>query len=79
MHASMTVSATQTAIYTPIDTSTLINSQYREVIINGTRISGRVEYTANYAAYVADPSINMKFKRHTTKKDFLIVMLMHYN
>ena len=71
MHASMTVASTQAAIYTPIDTSTLINSQYREVVINGTRITGRVGYTANYAAYVADPSIKMKFKRPTAKKDFL--------
>lgn len=71
IHTSMIVGATQAALYTPIDTSTLINSQYREVVINGTRITGRVGYTANYAAYVADPSIKMKFQRSTAKKDFL--------
>lgn len=32
------------AIYTPVDTSTLINSQFKEVITNGTRITGRIGY-----------------------------------
>ena len=71
MHASIIVGATQAAIYTHIDTSTLINSQNQDVIITGTRITGRVGYIANYAAYVAAPSIKMKFKRPTAKKDFL--------
>ena len=71
MHASIIVGASQAALYTPIDTSTLINSQYREVTINGTRITGRVGYSANYAAYVNDPKYPMKFKRATAKKEFL--------
>lgn len=40
------------AIYTPIDSSTLINSQQRELVVNGRLFTGRVIYSANYAAYV---------------------------
>ncbi|ENF7209026.1 HK97 gp10 family phage protein [Klebsiella pneumoniae] len=36
----------------PRDTSTLINSQFREIDFNGTLITGRVGYSANYAIYV---------------------------
>lgn len=65
------IGAAQSAIYTPIDTSTLINSQFREVSVKNGLITGRVGYSANYAAYVADPDIYMKFRRATAKKDFL--------
>lgn len=59
------------ALYTPIDTSTLINSQYREVVARGTRITGRIGYSANYAIYVQDPAIPQMFRRSTAKKEFL--------
>lgn len=36
----------------PIDTNTLLNTQFRDVIVNGTRITGRIGYSANYAVYV---------------------------
>lgn len=36
----------------PRDTSTLLNSQFREIDFKGTRITGRVGYSANYAVYV---------------------------
>ncbi|WP_392559786.1 HK97 gp10 family phage protein [Orbus mooreae] len=71
IQASIIIGGTQAALYTPIDTSTLINSQFREVIVNGTKYTGRVGYSADYAAYVADPNIKMKFRRSTAKKDFL--------
>lgn len=54
---AMIVGAAQVSIYTPIDTSYLLNSQFREIVVNGTRITGRVGYTASYAAYVHDPAI----------------------
>lgn len=38
----------------PRDTSTLVNSQFRDVNFNGTRITGRVGYSANFAVYVHD-------------------------
>ena len=40
------------AYYTPIDTSTLVNSQFREIDAGGVLITGRVGYSANYAVYV---------------------------
>lgn len=43
---------TESATMTPIETSTLINSQFDTVEINGTRITGRVGYSARYALYV---------------------------
>lgn len=61
----------QAAVYTPIDTSTLINSQFRTVTINGTRVTGRIGYSASYAAYVHDPKVKQKFKRPAAKKEFL--------
>lgn len=69
--SAMIIGASQAAIYTPIDTSYLINSQFREIVVNGTRITGRVGYTANYAAYVHDPSIPQNFRRPTAQKEFL--------
>lgn len=69
--SAMIIGASQAAIYTPIDTSYLINSQFREIVVNGTRITGRVGYTANYAAYVHDPSIPQNFRRATAQKEFL--------
>lgn len=51
--------------------TTLIISQFREITINGTRITGRVGYSANYAAYVHDSNYPMKFKRASAKKEFL--------
>lgn len=59
------------AAYTPIDTSVLINSQFREIIFNGVRVTGRAGYSANYAAYVHDPSIPQSFRRPNARKEFL--------
>lgn len=44
--------ATEAASMTPIDTSTLINSQYRSIDVNGTRVTSRIGYSASYALYV---------------------------
>lgn len=69
--SAMIIGSSQAAIYTPIDTSYLLNSQFREIVVNGARITGRVGYTARYAAYVHDPSIPQRFRRATAKKEFL--------
>jgi hypothetical protein len=42
------------ATMTPIDTSNLINSQYRKITAYGTRVVGAIGYTAAYAAAVHD-------------------------
>ncbi|MFK0370701.1 HK97 gp10 family phage protein [Enterobacter sichuanensis] len=71
MQSALIIGGSQAALYTPIDTSTLINSQLREITVNGNRVTGRVGYSANYAAYVHDPSIPQNFRRATARKEFL--------
>ncbi|HHY6391001.1 TPA: HK97 gp10 family phage protein [Salmonella enterica] len=71
MQSALIIGGSQSALYTPIDTSTLINSQFREITVNGNRVTGRVGYSANYAVYVHDPSIPQNFRRATAKKEFL--------
>lgn len=71
IQSALLIGSAQAAIYTPIDTSTLINSQFREVTVNGTRVTGRVGYTANYAVYVHDPRIKQNFRRSSARKEFL--------
>lgn len=71
IQSAMLIGSTQAALYTPIDTSTLLNSQFRELSVNGTMITGRVGYTANYAVYVHDPNVPQTFRRSTAQKEFL--------
>lgn len=71
LQSAMVIGSSQASMYTPIDTSTLINSQFRELNVNGTRLTGRVGYSANYAAYVHDPNIPQNFRRSTAQKEFL--------
>ncbi|HCC5915843.1 HK97 gp10 family phage protein [Klebsiella pneumoniae] len=54
IQSALILGSSRAAYYTPIDSSTLLNSQYREINVNGTRVTGRVGYSANYAAYVHD-------------------------
>lgn len=71
MQSALLIGGAQASLYTPIDTSTLINSQYREVEVRGTRLVGRVGYSANYAVYVHDPDVPQTFRRATAQKEFL--------
>lgn len=71
LQSAMIIGSSQAALFTPIDTSTLLNSQYRELSVNGARLTGRVGYTASYAAYVHDPNIPQNFRRATAQKEFL--------
>lgn len=48
------------ATMTPIDTSNLINSQYRKITAYGTRVVGAIGYTAAYAAAVHDAPGTLK-------------------
>ena len=59
------------SMYTPIDTSTLLNSQYREVTRKENGWRGRIGYTAYYAGYVHDPNVKQRFRRQSAKKEFL--------
>ncbi|HCM61228.1 MAG TPA: hypothetical protein DIT05_01600 [Morganella sp. (in: Bacteria)] len=71
IQAAMLIGGAQATLFTPIDTSTLINSQFREISVNGTRVTGRVGYSANYAVFVHDPQVKQKFVRATARKEFL--------
>ncbi|HID4130769.1 TPA: HK97 gp10 family phage protein [Pluralibacter gergoviae] len=71
LQSALIIGSSQASLYTPIDTSTLINSQFREITTNGTRVTGRVGYSANYAVYVHDPNIPQNFRRATARKEFL--------
>ncbi|MDE9540389.1 HK97 gp10 family phage protein [Xenorhabdus bovienii] len=71
MYKALYIGSAHAALYTPIDTSTLINSQFRDVRFQGTRLTGRVGYSANYAVYVHDPKVKQSFRRATAKKEFL--------
>lgn len=68
---ALIIGSTQAALYTPIDTSTLLNSQYRKVEVRGRILVGEVGYTASYASKVNDPTVKQKFRRATAKKNFL--------
>lgn len=59
-HAALMIFGAEAAAITPIDTSTLINSIYRDVNVNGLRVTGRVGYSANYALYVHQSSGKLK-------------------
>ncbi|WP_447868621.1 HK97 gp10 family phage protein [Rahnella aceris] len=71
LQSAMIIGSSQAALYTPIDTSYLLNSQFREIVVSGTRFTGRVGYSANYAAYVHDPKNIQRFRRATAEKEFL--------
>lgn len=71
LQSAMLIGSAQASLYTPIDTSTLINSQFREITANGVRVTGRVGYTANYAVFVHDPEVKQTFRRASAQKEFL--------
>lgn len=71
IQAAMLIGGAQATLLTPIDTSMLINSQFRDITVNGTRVTGRVGYSANYAVFVHDPKVKQTFRRATARKEFL--------
>ncbi len=71
VQSALIIGSSQAALYTPIDTSTLLNSQFRDITVNGNRVTGRVGYSANYAMYVHDPNVPQTFRRATAQKEFL--------
>ena len=71
MTKALILGASEASVLTPIDTSTLLNSQYRRVEANGDRIVGTVGYTASYALPVHDPAHPQNFRRQSAQKEFL--------
>ena len=68
---ALILGASEASVMTPVDTSTLLNSQFRNVAKDGSKIVGTVGYTAEYAADVHDPNVKQRFRRSTAKKEFL--------
>ena len=68
---ALILGASEASVMTPVDTSTLLNSQFRSVEKDGSKIVGTVGYTAEYAKYVHDPNVKQRFRRSTAKKEFL--------
>ena len=68
---ALILGASDASVMTPVDTSTLLNSQFRSVAKDGSKIVGTVGYTAEYAKYVHDPNIKQRFRRSTAEKEFL--------
>ena len=71
MTQALILGASEASVMTPIDTSTLINSQFRDVHTEGSKVVGRVGYTAEYAMAVHDPENVQRFRRATAEKEFL--------
>lgn len=71
MTKALVLGASEASVLTPIDTSNLLNSQYRQVDQTGDRIVGRVGYTAEYALAVHDPANPQTFRRASAEKEFL--------
>jgi len=68
---ALILGASEASVMTPVDTNTLLNSQFRKVDKDGSKIVGTVGYTAEYAADVHDPNIKQRFRRSTAEKEFL--------
>ena len=71
MTQALILGASEAAVMTPIDTSTLLNSQFRDVRLEGEKVVGTVGYTADYAEAVHDPKNKQNFRRASAEKEFL--------
>lgn len=71
MTQALILGASEASVLTPIDTNTLLNSQYKNLDPQPGRIVGRVGYSAGYALPVHDPSNPQNFTRATAEKEFL--------
>lgn len=61
IRSALIIIAPEAARMTPVGkTSNLINSQFLDVKVNGTMVTGRVGYSANYAVYVHESKGTLK-------------------
>ena len=60
MHVATSIIGGYATLMTPVDTSNLINSQYRIVKNEGRRVVAAIGYTARYAAAVHEMSGKLK-------------------
>ncbi|HBQ9340972.1 HK97 gp10 family phage protein [Klebsiella pneumoniae] len=69
IRSALLIVSPEAARMTPVAKSSfLINSQFQEVMVNGTRITGRVGYAANYAVYVHEAKGTLKGKPRPASK-----------
>ena len=68
---AMVLGASEAAALTPIDTSTLINSQFKDVQSEDGKVTATVGYTADHALAVHDPEHPQNFRRAGAEKEFL--------
>jgi hypothetical protein len=59
-YAALSVVGVDAAAITPVDTSTLINSQFKDMDISSGGVVGRLGYTAEYAEAVHNASGKLK-------------------
>lgn len=71
MTQALVLGASEASVLTPIDTSTLLNSQFRKVDREGDAIVGTVGYTAAYALAVHSSEKPVVFRRATAEREFL--------
>lgn len=71
MTQALILGSSESAAMTPIDTSNLLNSLYKDVQREGSKLTGRVGYTAEYAQAVHDPANLQNFRRASAEKEFL--------
>ena len=72
MTQALILGASEASVMTPIDTSLLLNSQFRHVDYIDSKIIGTVGYTAEYADAVHDPGHEQNFRRPSAQKEFLL-------
>lgn len=68
---ALILGSSEAAVLTPIDTSNLLNSQFRLIEQRGSEVVGTVGYTAEYALPVHDPAVKQVFHRASAEKEFL--------
>lgn len=71
MTQALILGSSEASVLTPIDTSNLLNSQFRLVQRDGDSIIGTAGYTASYALAVHDPDNPQNFRRPSAMKEFL--------
>ena len=71
MTQALILGASEASVLTPIDTSTLLNSQFKHVQKFAAQVVGIVGYTAGYAQPVHDPNNPQNFRRASAEKSFL--------
>jgi len=71
MAQAMVLGTSESAVMTPIDTGTLLNSLNFDFKAEGDKIKGVATYTAEYALPVHDPNNPQDFHRLSAEKSFL--------